>query len=267
MVVRRTRWPSGSRPCRSTVRWILSTSQMLRGTLYPAIRARACSSSVGERPARARAAASTTAATRWPSRSSGTPMTRASNTSGWDFSAPSTSSGKTFSPPVLTQVLPRPSRVIVPSASSRREVAGDRVAHAVDLDEQPRGLLRVLVVAERDVAAAGEPADLARAGRDRLAVLVDDDGVLAGADPRAADALLDVLGDHARCPMKPVSDEPIASVITTFGSSFEVLRLDALGEQRGAGRDRRTARTRRSCRPGTPRSSAGPSRRRSARRR
>ena len=48
-----------------------------------------------------------------------------------------------------------------------REVAGHGVALAVDLDEQPRGLLRVLVVAERDVPAAGQPADLVRAGRDR----------------------------------------------------------------------------------------------------
>ena len=46
-------------------------------------------------------------------------MTSASNTSGQDFSAPSTSSGKTFSPPVFTHVLPRPSRVTEPSASSR----------------------------------------------------------------------------------------------------------------------------------------------------
>ena len=47
------------------------------------------------------------------------PMTSASNTSGWDFSAPSTSSGKTFSPPEFTQVLPRPSSVRVPSSSTR----------------------------------------------------------------------------------------------------------------------------------------------------
>ena len=36
-----------------------------------------------------------------------------------DLIALSTSSGKTFSPPVLTHVLPRPSRVNVPSSSIR----------------------------------------------------------------------------------------------------------------------------------------------------
>ncbi len=51
-------------------------------------------------------------------------MTRASKTSGCDFSAPSTSSGKTFSPPVFTQVLPRPSSVTVPSASTRAKSPG-----------------------------------------------------------------------------------------------------------------------------------------------
>ena len=51
-------------------------------------------------------------------------MTSASNTSGQDFSAPSTSSGNTFSPPVFTHVLPRPSRVTVPSVSSRARSPG-----------------------------------------------------------------------------------------------------------------------------------------------
>ena len=68
--------------------------------------------------------ACTSAATRWPSVSSGTPMTSASNTPGWDLSAPSTSSGNTFSPPVFTQVLPRPSRVTLPSASIRAQSPG-----------------------------------------------------------------------------------------------------------------------------------------------
>ena len=66
----------------------------------------------------------TSAATRWPSRSSGTPTTSASKTSGWDLSASSTSSGKTFSPPVLTHMFPRPSKVIVPSSSRRAKSPG-----------------------------------------------------------------------------------------------------------------------------------------------
>ena len=44
-------------------------------------------------------------------------MTTVSNTSGWDLSTDSTSSGKTFSPPVLMLIDPRPSTVIDPSAS------------------------------------------------------------------------------------------------------------------------------------------------------
>ncbi len=69
---------------------------------------------VGVAPGRA----FTTAATRSPHRSSGTPTTTTSNTSGWLFNAFSTSSGKTFSPPVLMLTDPRPSKVIVPSAST-----------------------------------------------------------------------------------------------------------------------------------------------------
>lgn len=41
----------------------------------------------------------------------------ASNTSGCDFSADSTSSGKIFSPPELMHIDPRPRSVIVPSSS------------------------------------------------------------------------------------------------------------------------------------------------------
>ena len=44
----------------------------------------------------------------------------------------------------------------------RREVARDRVPHAIDLDERLRAALRVVVVAERDVAGAGDATDLAR---------------------------------------------------------------------------------------------------------
>ncbi len=51
-----------------------------------------------------------------PKRSSGMPTTTASRTLGCVFSASSTSSGKTFSPPVLMHTEPRPRRWIVPSA-------------------------------------------------------------------------------------------------------------------------------------------------------
>lgn len=45
-------------------------------------------------------------------------MTTASKTDGWPFSTASTSSGKTFSPPVLTHCDPRPKIEIVPSAAT-----------------------------------------------------------------------------------------------------------------------------------------------------
>ncbi len=62
---------------------------------------------------------STTAVMAWPKRSSGSPTTTASWTSACSLSASSTSSGKTFSPPVLMHTEPRPSRTSVPSASTR----------------------------------------------------------------------------------------------------------------------------------------------------
>ena len=55
-----------------------------------------------------------------------------------------------------------------PVGLDRGHVAGQDPAHAVDLDERPRGLLGVAVIAEGDVAAAGQPADGAGARRDRL---------------------------------------------------------------------------------------------------
>ena len=68
--------------------------------------------------------ACTTAATRWPQRSSGTPTTTASYTAGCDLTAASTSSGKIFSPPELIDSEPRPSSVIVPSASTMARSPG-----------------------------------------------------------------------------------------------------------------------------------------------
>ena len=136
----------------------------------PCSRARCARGVLGERVerrARRPARGCTTATTRSPQRSSGTPTTTASNTPACAFSTDSTSSGYTFSPPVLIDTEPRPSSVIVPSSSMRGVVAGHRPAHAVDHGERRRGLLRVLVVAERDVPAAGELADDAGAARAR----------------------------------------------------------------------------------------------------
>src|SRR5262245_29254479 len=55
------------------------------------------------------------------------------------------------------------------------EIAGYRIALAVDLDERRRGLDRVLVVAERHVAAPRHASDLT--GLDRTVVVVEDDRV------------------------------------------------------------------------------------------
>ena len=72
------------------------------------------SASVASAPGRNSTAAPTT----WPKRSSGIPTATASATDGWSFKTSSTSSGNTFSPPVLMTTEPRPSRWIAPSAST-----------------------------------------------------------------------------------------------------------------------------------------------------
>ena len=54
----------------------------------------------------------------------GQPTTAASRTPGKRLRASSTSSGKTFSPPVLITWLPRPSRVMAPSASTVAQSPG-----------------------------------------------------------------------------------------------------------------------------------------------
>ena len=69
-------------------------------------------------------AATRTAVTASPNRSSGTPTTRQSATAGCSFTASSTSSGKIFSPPELMTTEPRPSSVIVPSASTLAKSPG-----------------------------------------------------------------------------------------------------------------------------------------------
>ena len=134
----------------------------------------------GARPSRS----CTSAATRWPSRSSGTPMTSASNTSGVGLQRALDLLGE--------DLLAAGVHAGVAAAEQRHravgldpgEVAGHRVPLAVHLGEHRRGLDRVLVVAERHVPAPGEPADLARAGR--AAVVVEHDGVRARRHGRPA---------------------------------------------------------------------------------
>ena len=123
----RTGAPTRSRPCRTPCAGRHRPARCCAG---PCTRRSGRARAPGARPRSAAAPgrSCTSAATRWPSSSSGTPMTSASNTSGWDFSAPSTSSGKTFSPPVFTQVLPRPSSVTVPSSSTRASPRARRSA-------------------------------------------------------------------------------------------------------------------------------------------
>src|SRR5438270_11596180 len=65
-----------------------------------------------------------TATMRSPKRSSGTPTTRQSYTAGCAFTASSTSSGNTFSPPVLMQLEPRPRRISEPSAATLAQSPG-----------------------------------------------------------------------------------------------------------------------------------------------
>ena len=115
--LRRSRAGACSRPCRrASARasrrppraWAPCTRRASRGSARPARRRRSS----------ARRTLCTSATTISPHRSSGIPTTTQSNTSGCDRSASSTSSGYTFSPPVLMHADPRPSSRIVPSAST-----------------------------------------------------------------------------------------------------------------------------------------------------
>ncbi len=67
------------------------------------------------------------------------PTTTASRTSAWRFSASSTSSGKTFSPPVLMQTEPRPSSFRVPSVFTSAQSPGT-------LQRTPSMILKVLAL-------------------------------------------------------------------------------------------------------------------------
>ena len=77
---------------------------------------------------------------------------------GGDFTAASTSSGKIFSPPELIDTEPRPSSVIVPSASTVAKSPGiEYRTPSASVTNVSARLRRVLVVLERDVARAGRP--------------------------------------------------------------------------------------------------------------
>ncbi len=67
---------------------------------------------------------STTAVIASPNLSSGTPTTTASYTEGCCLSTSSTSSGNTFSPPVLMHTEPRPRRLMVPSSATVAQSPG-----------------------------------------------------------------------------------------------------------------------------------------------
>ena len=67
-------------------------------------------------------------------------------------------------------------------------VAGDRVPAPGDRSEGGRGLLGILVVAERHDAAHRDATDLAGAGRNRPAFVVDHECILAELESRAGDA-------------------------------------------------------------------------------
>jgi hypothetical protein len=108
-----------------------------------------------------------TAPTVEPHFASGTPTTSASMTSGCALMASSTSSGKTFSPPVLMHLLPRPMKVMRPSASMVAKSPGSTQRRAVaGGDEALVGLRLVLVVAEGQATAARQAPDHAAAGHD-----------------------------------------------------------------------------------------------------
>ena len=118
------------------------------------------------------------------------------------------------------------------------EVAGDGVAGAVRCRHEGLGrLLLVLVVAEGDVAAAGQLADLARPGLHDVEVLVEHDGVSARRDPGAALHLRVVLRHHQH-PVVAALRRPDRVGQHEVGEAGEPAVLDRRGEHRGAGRER-----------------------------
>ena len=143
----------------------------------------------------------------------------ASNTAGWALRADSTSSGKIFSPPELMHCEPRPEEADGAVLLEDGLVAGQGVPHPGGPGDEGGGrLLGVLVVLERDVAAAGQPA-LARPGATSLnsgsSTTVSRAALTVGPPPLFWVSPLATI----RMPLEPVSDEPMASMIIRFGNS------------------------------------------------
>src|SRR5437588_3889047 len=93
------------------------------------------------------------------------PNTSASSTAGCSLRISSTSSGNTFSPPVLMHCEPRPNSVMVPSVPTLAQSPGTEW-HAVDLPEGGGRLCLIPEVAERDRTGNGDQAHLSGARLD-----------------------------------------------------------------------------------------------------
>ena len=146
---------------------------------------------------------------------------------GWVLSISSTSSGKTFSPPVLMHTEPRPEQRDRPVGLDRRVVARHRVPHAVERDERGRGLLRVLVVPDR----AGGPGTATRPrspepGCDLAAVVGDD--LRSGAEREVRRLLLGT-GGETDWPSPMASDDENESTSSMPGLCRSRPCLDGLG--------------------------------------
>ena len=137
-LARSCRAPSGSWPCRSGI------ARPRRRTRTPGAPCteRVASPHQSRTPAAgalAPGASCTIAVTSCPNRSCGRPMTSASTTSSCCFSASSTSSTKTFSPPVFTTRESRPRSTTWPSVVYCARSPGIDTRDAVDVGERSHG--------------------------------------------------------------------------------------------------------------------------------
>ena len=115
----------------------------------------------------------TTATTRSPQRSSGTPTTSTSRTAGCDNKVASTSSGEDL---LAAGVDGERAATVQHDAAvgiDAGEVARHRPAITVDLHEGRGGLLGIVVVPERQTPASRQPSHDAGAGLDRAEVFVE----------------------------------------------------------------------------------------------
>ncbi len=126
-----------------------------------------------------------------------------------------------------------------PSASTRAKSPGiDQRAAARVGDERLRGLGRIVVVPERDVAAAREETDRARTRFDGLEVLVEHDGVARGLHTRDA-VLRRVALLHHPDPVHPgLARSDRVEHHRVLGQQPLKLFLHGLGEDRGGARER-----------------------------